>query len=227
MNNNTALRFPLSKNATGHSSGAGFKANPFTMFPTTGVELGYRVYFPPGFDWSKGGKLPGVCWGKQTNDCATGSEWSTTSGSFRVMWRENGQAIGYAYLALTNKASNAGNKAMQMNQGPDFTKAVRLNQTNKSGLDIWHKTGRQLQLKTGWNTVLMQLKMNDPKGANDEIRLTINGVTNTVKDASLRSDDAIKFNMVNIVVFRGGNGSDWESNRDSYVDLDSFSVRSL
>jgi len=220
---NGALRVNLRKNMTGHQSGGGFKSNPFKLFPTTGVDLSYRVYFPDDFDWSKGGKLPGVCWGKSNNDCATGSEWSTTSGSFRVMWRENGQAIGYAYLALTNKGPSAGNIAMKK-QGDMFTKAVRLNQTNKAGLDIWHEHGDTLQFKKGWNTVRMILKMNDAGKPNDFISLTVNGTTNKVQDASIRNSDDVKFNMLNVVVFRGGNGKDWESSRDSYVDLDSFRI---
>lgn len=223
----SALRVKLLKNTTGHQSGGGFKSNPFQIFPTTGIDLSYRVYFPDNFDWSKGGKLPGVCWGKQKTDCATGSEWSTTAGSFRVMWREGGQAIGYAYLALVNKSPSAGNEAMSTNHGTNFVQAVRLNNTNKAGLDIWHKHDKKLQFKKGWNTVRMILKMNKAGAAKDFISLTINGVTNEVNDASLRKSDDVQFNMLNVVVFRGGGTSDWESDSDSYVDLDSFSIQSL
>ena len=224
---NGNLRIQLKKNSTGGTSGGGFKANPYNTFPTTGIEFGYRVYFPEDFEWKKGGKLPGVCWGTSSSDCATGSNWSTTSGSFRVMWRESGQAIGYAYLAVVGSGSNAGNQAMQKDQGPGFTKSVRLNSSNKSGLDIWHNDGTPLQFNKGWNTVWMRLRMNTPGSSNGEITLDINGQRNTVTDAVLRLDDSVRFNSLNIVAFRGGNGAEWEGNRDTYLDFRDFTLRSV
>jgi len=218
------LKIHLKGNATGASSGGGFKANPYKAFPATAVRFGYNVYFPSGFDWRKGGKLPGVCFGTGTN-CATGSEWSRDAGSFRLMWREDGQAIGYAYLAITDKGSDAGNKAMK-DQGPSFQKSVRLNQTNKSGLDIWHKNGTRLSFTTGWNRVDMYLVMNSPDSKNGEIHLTVNGKQNVVKDARMRVSDKVKFNSVNIVAFRGGNGNEWESNSDSYLEFKDFTISS-
>lgn len=221
------LTIKLKKNSTGGSSGGGFKSNPHKVFPCTGVELSYQVRFPDDFEWKKGGKLPGVCWGDSSWSCATGSNWSKTAGSFRVMWRENGQAIGYAYLAVTGSGSSAGNQAMKIGHGDEFTKSVRLNNNNKSGLDIWHNHGTPLQFKKGWNTVSMRLEMNTPGTANGVIALTINGTTNTVKDAILRTSDAVKFNNANIVAFRGGNGSDWEGDRDTHLDFKDFTIRKI
>jgi hypothetical protein len=224
---NSTLRIQLKKNSTGGSSGGGFKANPFKTFPTTGVEFGYRVYFPEDFEWKKGGKLPGVCWGKNSGDCATGSKWSTTAGSFRVMWRESGQAIGYAYLAVVGSGASAGNRAMEQDQGPGFTKSVRLNSSNKSGLDIWHKDGTPLQFNKGWNTVWMRLRMNTPGSANGELTLDVNGQKNTVTDAVLRLDESVRFTSLNIVAFRGGHGADWEGDRDTSLEFRDFTLRSV
>jgi len=221
--NDGSLEVTLKKNMTGGSSGGGFNANPHKVFPTEGIEFSYRVYFPDDFDFSKGGKLPGVCWGKTSGVCATGGDWSPTSGSFRVMWREGGQGIGYAYLAVTGPGAKAGNKAME-NQGGDFTKSVNLNSSNKSGLDIWFKKGPKLQFKKGWNTVWMNLKMNTPGSKDGHISLKINGTENTVKDAVLRNESSVKFNSANIVAFRGGNGKEWESNSDSFVRFKDFSI---
>ena len=221
------LKIRLQKNSTGGSSGGGFKANPHKIFPCNGVEMSYMVNFPDDFEWKKGGKLPGICWGTGSWDCSTGSNWSTKTGSFRVMWRESGQAIGYAYLAVTGSGSNAGNKAMDIAHGSDFKKSVRLNQSNKSGLDIWHKHGTQLQFKKGWNTVTMRLEMNTPGTSNGVISLTVNGETNTVKDAILRQDKATQFNNANIVAFRGGNGKDWEGDRDTHLEFKNFTIRKL
>lgn len=115
---------------------------------------------------------------------------------------------------------------MKKGQGPQFTKSVRLNASNKSGLDIWHKDGTPLQFKKGWNTVWMRLRMNTPGSANGEMTLDINGQRNTVTDAVLRTDDTVKFNSLNIVAFRGGNGSDWEGDRDTDLEFQDFRIRS-
>lgn len=221
------LKIQLKKHSTGGSSGGGFKANPHKTFPCNGVELSYMVKFPDDFDWKKGGKLPGVCWGTGSWDCSTGSNWSTRTGSFRVMWRESGQAIGYAYLAVTGSGSHAGNTAMDLGHGDAFKKSVRLNQSNKSGLDIWHKHGTQLQFKKGWNTVTMRLEMNTPGSADGVLSLTVNGNTNTVKDAILRTDKKTQFNNANIVAFRGGNGKDWEGDTDTHLEFKNFTIRKL
>jgi hypothetical protein len=220
------LRITLVKNATGGSSGGGFKANPHKTFPATGVQFGYSVHFPDDFSWKKGGKLPGVCWGTSSSECATGSNWSKQSGSFRVMWREDGQAIGYAYLAVTGSGSKAGNTAMK-DQGSQFTKMVRLNQSNKSGLDIWHTNGTKLQFKKGWNTVNMRLVMNSPGKKDGTIELTVNGTTNTVTDAQLRLSDSVKFNSANIVAFRGGNGEAWEGDTDTSLQFKNFTISKI
>lgn len=221
-----SLRVTLKKNMTGGSSGGGFKANPHKIFPVEGVEFGYRVYFPDDFEWKKGGKLPGVCWGISSSDCATGGNWSTKAGSFRVMWRESGEAIGYAYLALIGSGPKAGNKAME-DQGSGFQKAVRLNVSNKSGLDVWFGREKKLQLKKGWNTVLMRVVLNSPGNTDGELTLTINGTTNKVTDAILRDSSSVKLNSANIVSFRGGNGREWEGGRDTYIKLKDFTIRKI
>jgi hypothetical protein len=58
--------------------------------------LKYRVRFEPGFDFVRGGKLPGLYGGIVTSggDIPDGTNgWST-----RLMWREEGQGEVYAYL---------------------------------------------------------------------------------------------------------------------------------
>jgi hypothetical protein len=54
----------------------------------------YRVRFEPGFDFRKGGKLPGLAGGKVTTGCRkpTGDGWSV-----RYMWRKQGALVLYIY----------------------------------------------------------------------------------------------------------------------------------
>jgi len=96
----TVLRFQFVPGVFGLKSGCAFRANPFRSLPADSCMFRYSVYFPPEFNWVKGGKLPGVNFGTAPNKCSTGGDWCCDSGSFRIMFRQNGDAIGYAYMAL-------------------------------------------------------------------------------------------------------------------------------
>jgi len=211
-----ALVFPIKRGLVGSPSGASFKANPNKMLPSDRATLKYQVYFPPDFDWVKGGKLPGLCLSNDGKTCSTGSEWSTKSGSARVMWREEGRGIGYLYLPLVNKGNTAGNQAMQ-NQPAPFKNAVQLNRENKSGLEVWHKKPDPHQFNKGaWNDVSLTVILNTPGQANGIFELTINGKTK--KETLLyRTDGSVKINLVNFVTFFGGSGKEWASKKDTVI----------
>ena len=53
---------------------------------TTAATIEYTVRFGAGFDWVRGGKLPGIC----TGECPTGCRGVSASDGFsmRVMWTE-------------------------------------------------------------------------------------------------------------------------------------------
>jgi hypothetical protein len=75
--------------------GAGFKS---VVFPS-GVKravLSYRVRFPIGFDFVKGGKLPGFFGGKGNSGGIIPD--GTDGFSFRLMWGLGGRGNVYAYL---------------------------------------------------------------------------------------------------------------------------------
>lgn len=56
--------------------------------------LTYQIRFEPGFDFRKGGKLPGLC----SDSCPSG--WADVSDGFsaRLMWRKNGDGEVYLYI---------------------------------------------------------------------------------------------------------------------------------
>lgn len=74
--------------------GGEFRATPIDA--RASLHLRYHVRFPVGFDFERGGKLPGLFGG----DGATGGDVpdGTDGWSARVMWRENGKGEVYAYL---------------------------------------------------------------------------------------------------------------------------------
>ena len=70
-----------------------------TAVPSKAYTLSYDVYFEPGFDFAKGGKLPGLAAAAFDSGCTEdgntkrqGSNWSE-----RVMWRANGRLQLYSY----------------------------------------------------------------------------------------------------------------------------------
>jgi hypothetical protein len=68
---------------------------PFTAGPTDEAYLRYWVYFPPGFTFVKGGKLPGLWGGTQVSG---GEVPDGTNGfSTRLMWRAGGAGEVYLY----------------------------------------------------------------------------------------------------------------------------------
>ena len=62
----------------------------------TAVRLEYEVFLPAGFDFVKGGKLPGLM-GGPSGDCGGGAD---PDGCFsvRLMWRRDGAGEAYMYV---------------------------------------------------------------------------------------------------------------------------------
>lgn len=76
-------------------SGTGFKAR--LLAPAADeATLAYRVRFAPGFDFVRGGKLPGLFGGRGNSGGAIPD--GRDGFSLRLMWRERGAGEVYAYL---------------------------------------------------------------------------------------------------------------------------------
>lgn len=215
---NGAFVFPIKKGLYGSASGDYFKANPYKAFPSDRVTMSYSVYFPAGFDWVKGGKLPGVCFSSKPQECSTGGEWAAESGSFRVMFREDGAAIGYAYFTGSN-----GDAAMA--RQPANVKAVG-KVKGGAGIDLWHaKDASDLRLVAGkWNRVSFTIQLNAPRANNGTLSLTVNGRTKTLNTISWRTDADVKFNHIIMVTFFGGGSSDWASHKDTEILFRDISI---
>lgn len=194
-------------------SGASFHANPFKSLPKDSCVFGYKVYFPPDFNFKKGGKLPGLCIGNNDKDCATGSNWSTSGGSYRVMFRENGVAIAYLYLPLGDPESAL--KAQSKSY-----KAVA--DTGHAGHNLWRKEASLKFQKGKWNTVSMRLRLNTPGSSNGSLSLTINGTTKSLDGIVWRKSAASKISSVNVVSFFGGSTSDWAAPSGAWAAFSDF-----
>jgi hypothetical protein len=93
--------------------------------------LEYSVRFDSGWDFSRGGKLPGLAGATAPTGCVT------TSGdgfSARLMWRQEGRLIGYMYDI--DKSEECG---------------TPLNTTFNFKINQWHKVKQRVKLNTGRN----------------------------------------------------------------------------
>eukprot|EP00892_Ulva_mutabilis_P009445 jgi/Ulvmu1/6873/UM031_0078.1 len=128
------------------------------------ASMSYRVKFSSGFEWTKGGKLPGLCGGDGRAACPVGCSsvsrdraWST-----RLMWREGGRMVTYAYYPDKPKSIRCGedwvwSKKVQSNKWHHVRMWVKLNTPGKKdgeykawldGKQVLHRTGIPYRYKS-------------------------------------------------------------------------------
>lgn len=96
---NTALQLFYPKgsinpgNNAAPNGGADFYASPLDLSDSRNVSMEYSVFFPEGFQWVKGGKLPGLYGGRPG---CSGGDAAEDCFSTRLMWRAGG--VGELYL---------------------------------------------------------------------------------------------------------------------------------
>ena len=167
----------------------------------------YRVRFSPGFDWSLGGKLPGLL------GVAPGvSPWTPAGGgstaagwSARVMWlgpRAYGWAkprnMGVTYLYHPGQATKWGDN-------------IRWNRAFASGR--WHSIRQCHVMNTVGRTDGQLLVWLDGQPVRDDT------------DVVYRTRSDVHITHLAWSVFRGGNTLDWAGDRTCYVELDSLLIR--
>lgn len=212
------LEFRYVPRAFGLDSGAALRAAPAGL-PADRATLAYEVFFPADFDFVKGGKLPGFMLGVDPTDGASGGKWDPSQGSFRLMFREGGKAIGYAYLAV-----RGGNEGAYRAQGPAYRAAVDASKGD-TGHDMWYKKQGGMTLRAGrWNAVRMSLKLNAPGRADGSARVTVNGVTRSVDGVVWRQSAAVRVQSVALVSFFGGGSLEWATPKRTFARLRALAV---
>lgn len=108
VSNERILRslYPANSYARSKDIHSSFVATPLPKQAFTGPEsrfirLEYQMLFQPGFNWVKGGKLPGILSGSEQGcnaDCSGGGS-AESCFSTRMMWRANGEGELYLYAA--------------------------------------------------------------------------------------------------------------------------------
>ncbi|RPD58093.1 hypothetical protein L226DRAFT_546999 [Lentinus tigrinus ALCF2SS1-7] len=171
------------------------------------VVLGYDVLFEDGFEWVKGGKLPGIFGG--VGDHAYGCSGGRQNGrcmcfDLRLMWR--GKGIGELYAYLPHEQRNTDRLLPippKSIQHPDYGFSV--------GRGAWTFTARK------WTRVLELVKMNAPGKEDGEIRVYIDGklvihATGLILRTEQGQDGRVQ--GLHFQTFFGGNSPDWASPKD-------------
>ncbi len=159
--------------------------------------VSYWVKFKKGFNFVKGGKLPGLAGGAANTGKVKPTGRDGWSG--RMMWRPNGKVVQYMYI-------------------PD--------QNNKSGKDFpWSKKGTKYFKPGQWYKVETRIKMNTPKQRNGIVQSWLNGEL-VLDDRKVRFRDisSLKIDTLLFTTFFGGSDSSWATKKAEYVYFDNVII---
>ena len=205
-----ALRVSFPENSLGPETGGASFPVVFRDIQKMGnghYEKGYLRYyvkFEEGFDFGKGGKLPGLMGG--------GDSWSRSGGNqpvgdngwtLRLMWLENGKLIVYAYVP---KSKNGKWGEAQWGQAIDC------------GINA--QPGK-------WHCIEQFVDVGTPNHDNGKLKIWIDGEEKVNID-DMRfwnvKNDMGKIGGIYFSTFHGGNTPEWKPQNDSFIQFDGFVV---
>jgi len=167
----------------------------------------YSVFFPAGFNFVKGGKLPGLYGGKRS---CTGGDPANDCFSTRLMWRERG--LGEAYLYANRQAQDPSicqNPANYCN--PDFG---------------WSLNKGAWTFQTGvWTEVSETVRLNDVGQRNGVLSIKINGREVIRYDIIVYRIPAypnMAIDGLDVETFFGGGSPDWATPTHQTVEFKDF-----
>ncbi len=160
--------------------------------------LQYKVFFPVGFDFAKGGKLPGLAGGKGN---AGGQVPNGYDGwSARLMFHEHGEVAYYLYY-------------------PD-------QKTEYGEYHFWKLDSTEIQLPVGrWVEFTHYLRMNNPKQRDGKLCAWIDGVkVLSIDSLRFRDTSALAIDHILFSTFYGGDSPEWAPYKDTYILFDDFCI---
>jgi hypothetical protein len=165
----------------------------------------YQVMFPIGFDFVRGGKLPGLSGGTSPG----GGKKSDGSDGFsaRIMWREQGEIFQYMYW---------------MERAPEKKWGDDLPWTDVNG------DQKPFRFIPGqWHTLKTEITMNTPGERDGNIVSWFDGKLALSCRGAFRAKGAtFGIDNFNFTTFFGGNTSDWAPTKDEVVYFADFEINS-
>jgi len=179
----------------------------------------YRVMFEEGWEWMKGGKLPGLFGGvgDLSYRCSGGRQDERCQCfSLRLMWRTAGKGEIYAYIPL-----NDTNRDRLLEVPPES------HENSEYGFSVGR--GAFKFPKGAWTAIAERVKLNTVGQADGEIQLWINGTSViNISGLILREEEESHIKGVHFQTFFGGNKSDWASPKDQkawFADVSGAIIR--
>ncbi|GAA6052242.1 hypothetical protein JCM3770_007396 [Rhodotorula araucariae] len=166
--------------------------------------VSYELTFSKGFDFVKGGKLPGLFGGDADSGC-TGGRASESCFSLRLMWREHGAGEVYAYIPTFNGqcegSANASSVACHGDMG------VSINR------------GSFVFEEGSWNTVTLIAILNSdpsPDGEANGVLALYAGETRAIylEDMVFRTNASVVINAFIFSTFFGGSTEEYAATAD-------------
>ncbi|WWC71421.1 uncharacterized protein I206_105377 [Kwoniella pini CBS 10737] len=191
----------MSTDAKVASSSSG--SNTTTTGQYERMMLSYDVWFPSGYAWNQGGKLPGLRGGPDPKGCSGGNQTDgTTCFSTRLMWRPNGAGEVYAYIPTSQK---------------NFCSQSQVTCNSDYGTSLARGS---FSFVTGqWQTIQLLVILNEVGTANGIVELWYNGVQ-ALSFQNLVIRTSTNLNSVGGLFFSsffGGDDSSWATPTDQFV----------
>ena len=184
----------------------------------TSAAMEYEVYFPPDFDFVKGGKLMGMSGGRGGGrGCGGGADpaWCFNS---RIMWRRNGWGESYLYVP----------EGMQHETFCDhYPKCYKCQPCNFCNLDKGVSFGRGgfVFQKGEWNKIYMNITLNTPNVTDGILEVRHNGKRAIYYDKmNWRQTEEAKIEAVEFSTLFGGSYTSLGPPKDTYVLLKNIKV---
>ena len=165
----------------------------------------YRVRFAAGFDFVRGGKLPGLVGGSHP----TGGHPADDGWSARLMWRPGGAVVQYVYFPHQPGT-----------YGEDLAYVL------SGSLLAGESSGTVARFQPGaWHRVVHRVTMNTPGHADGVLQAWFDGkLVLDLRDRVWRLDARVHVDALYFSTFFGGNDPSWAASRDETIDFDDFVV---
>ncbi|KAF9268877.1 hypothetical protein L218DRAFT_892480 [Marasmius fiardii PR-910] len=170
--------------------------------PFQSMMLSYDIAFEQGFDWVKGGKLPGLRGGPNVTGCSGGNQPNGRDCfSTRLMWRREGAGEVYAYIQSPNGLCKESNI------------------TCNSDFGISVSRGSFTFAPGKWTRVTLLVQLNSPPDiANGNLQLYIDGFqVVSQQDLQFRTSLNVNANGLYFSTFFGGSDDSWSTLVDTHT----------
>ena len=158
--------------------------------------LSYDIRFPEGFDFVRGGKLPGLYGGGAPSGGAAVTDESGFS--VRLMWRKDGAGEAYAYTLDK--------------RNPSYGDSI--------GRGSWRFMPGQ------WQHVDLELGVNTPGKADGVLRVWVDGELVIERlDTTYRARASAGIDGMMFSTFFGGHDASWATPREQHVDFRRIELR--